>query len=90
MLLHRVWNILCLYILPALKKGKEPDCSLTFFFTASSAVYCATFLHDCILLERGNTAKLQTFPTCILSHLSFQYCLCSISGMIIWPFKILY
>lgn len=65
MLLHRVWNILCLYILPALKKGKEPDCSLTFFFTASSAVYCATFLHDCILLER----VIQ--PSCKLSPPAF-------------------
>lgn len=48
--LHCVRNILCLHAPPALKKVR----SLTapwLFFTASSAVYCATFLHDCVLLE---------------------------------------
>lgn len=84
--LHCVRNILCLHIPPALKKGKEPDCSLTVFYSKFCCVLCyvSAWLYT---TRKYHTAKLQIFPTFILSYLGFQHCLCSISGMIMWPVK---
>lgn len=75
MLLHRVWNILCLYILPALKKGKEPDCSLTFFL---QQVLLCTVLRFCMIVYywKGSYSQAANFPH--LHSISLEFSVLSV------------